>query len=67
MPFAHLTNPYKRIILTHVLQEYCEQNEIEPNSSEYQEARELVLTLFQNGHRTLPHLKTALRVAHRAP
>ena len=60
MPFAHITNPYKRIILTHVFQEYCQQNDIGPTSPEYQDARERILTLFENGHRTLPHLKAAL-------
>jgi hypothetical protein len=60
VPFDHITNPYKRIILTHVFQEYCHQNDIPPNSSEYQDARERILTLFQKGHRTVPHLKAAL-------
>jgi hypothetical protein len=62
VPFDHITNPYKRIILTHVFQEYCHQNDIQPNSSEYQDARERILVLFQKGHRTVPHLKAALGV-----
>ena len=62
MPFDHITNPYKRTILTKVFQEYCNQNDILPTSPEYQDARERILTLFENGHRTLPHLKAALRV-----
>ena len=64
MPFDHITNPYKRIILTHVFEEYCQQNDIGPTSPEYQDARERILTLFQNGHRTVPHLKAALDVTN---
>ena len=63
MPFAHLANPYTRIILTDVFQEYCHKNDIGLTSPEYQGARELVLTLFHNGHRTVPHLKAALVAA----
>jgi hypothetical protein len=65
IPFSHLSNPYTRIILTDVFTQYCRENDIAPNSPDYQDARELVLTLFQNGPRTVPHLKAALVGASR--
>jgi hypothetical protein len=65
MPFSHVTNSYKRSILTDVFTGYCRQNGIEPTSPEYQDARELILILFQDGHRTVPHLKAALAAAMR--
>lgn len=65
MPFSHVTNSYKRLILADVFAGYCRQNGMEPTSPEYQDARELILILFQSGHRTVPHLKAALVAAIR--
>ena len=66
MPFTHVTSSYKRSILTDAFEEYCRENAIQLQSPEYEDARELMLILFQNGHRTVPHLKKAAVAAIRS-
>ena len=53
MPFRDVPEPDKRSILTMALAEYCRENGIEPASRQYDDARELMIILYQNGHRNV--------------
>jgi|SoiMethySBSTD1v2_1073268.scaffolds.fasta_scaffold2983825_2 hypothetical protein len=65
MPFSHIVNVNKRSVLTLALEEYCWENAVRPASLEYRDARQVMLNLYQNGHRTVPHLKAAAVAAIR--
>ena len=45
------------------LAEYCRENGIDPASREYEDARELLIILYQNGHRNVADLVAAVRAA----
>ena len=59
MPFSHITNSNKRSVLTLALEEYRHENAIQAASREHKDAGELMIHLYQNGHRTVAHLKAA--------
>ena len=63
MPFREVPEPDKRSILTMALAAYCQQNGISPASREYDDARELMIILYQNGHRNVADLVAAVRAA----
>ena len=42
---------------------YCRENGIDPSSGEYDDARELMIILYQNGHRNVADLVAAVRAA----
>ena len=45
------------------LAQYCRENGIDPHSREYDVARELMIILYQNGHRNVADLVAAVREA----
>ena len=49
MPFRDVPEPDKRSILTMALAEYCRENGIDPASRQYDDARELMIIIYQNG------------------
>ena len=61
--FGDIPEPDKRSILTMALAEYCRENGIEPASRQYDDARELMIILYQNGHRNVADLVAAVRAA----
>ena len=63
VPFRDVPEPDKRSILTMALAEYCQENGIGPASPEYDGARELLIILYQNGHRNVADLVAAVRAA----
>ena len=63
MPFRDVPEPDKRSILTMALAAYCRENGIDPASREYDDARELMIILYQNGHRNDADLVAAVRAA----
>ena len=66
MPFRDVADPEERAILTTALFEYCGENRIHPSSPEYDDARRLMVLLFENhGRRTVADLKAALVAAVR--
>ena len=67
MPFRDIADPEERVILTTALLEYCRENRIAPSSPEYEDARHLLVMLFERcGHRTVADLKAALVAAIRS-
>ena len=61
MPFRGISDPRERGILTIALSEYCQENRIEQGSPEYEDARQLLVLLFEkDGHRSVADLKAAL-------
>jgi hypothetical protein len=66
MPFRHIADPGQRDILTAALNEYCRENKIDRANPEYEDARQLLVLLYQDhGHRTVADLKAALVAAIR--
>jgi hypothetical protein len=66
MPFRGVADPEERGILTAALDEYCRQNGINPESREFDDARQLLVMLFEkHGHRSVADLKAALVAAVR--
>jgi hypothetical protein len=66
MPFRDIADPEERVILTTALCEYCSENRIDPSSPECEDARSLMVLLFESrGHRTVADLKAALVAAVR--
>jgi hypothetical protein len=66
MPFRFISDPVERAILTTTFEEYRSENQIDPSSQEYEDARSLLVLLFENhGHRTVVDLKAALVAAIR--
>ena len=65
MPFRDVPEPDKRSILAMALAVYCRENGIDPASREYEDARELLIILYQNGHRNVADLVAAVRAAIR--
>lgn len=64
MPFRAIEDAQERGILTVALQEYCAENGIDPASDEYEDARQLLIMLYERqGHRTVAELKAALIAA----
>jgi hypothetical protein len=64
MPFRNISDPEERSILTAALNDYCRDNRIEPNSPEFEDARLLLVMLFEkHGHRSVDTLKAALLAA----
>ena len=66
MPFRHVADLEERSILTEALQEYCRENKIDSANPEYEDARRLMVLLYERGgHRTTKALKAALTAAIR--
>ena len=66
MPFRDIEDAEQRDILTTALHEYCEENRISPDSDEYDDARQLLILLYQrDGLHTVAELKAALIAAIR--
>jgi hypothetical protein len=66
MPFRFISDPVERAILTTTFEEYRSENRINPSSQEHEDARSLLVLLFENhGHRTIVELKAALVAAIR--
>lgn len=66
MPFGGVADPVERGILTAALDEYCRENNISPESGEYDDARRLLVMLFEkHGQRSVADLKAALVAAIR--
>jgi hypothetical protein len=64
MPFRGIPDLEERGILTTALDEYCRENQIKPSSREYEDARRLLVMLFEkHGHRSVDELKAALVAA----
>ena len=63
MPFRDVPESDKRSILTMALAVYCRENGIDPSSRPYDDARELMIILYQNGHRNVADLVAAVRAA----
>jgi len=64
MPFRAIEDANERGILTAALAEYCQENGISPDSDEYQDARQLLIMLYERqGRRTVADLKAALVAA----
>jgi hypothetical protein len=64
VPFRDIADPTERNTLTAALDEYCRDNRIEQGSQEYEDARRLLVMLFErHGHRTVGALKAALVAA----
>jgi hypothetical protein len=64
MPFRAIEDAQERDILTLALVEYCAENRISPESDEYQDARQLLIMLYERqGYRTVADLKAALIAA----
>jgi hypothetical protein len=64
MPFRTIADPEERGVLTIALEEYCQENGIDPASDEYQDARQLLIMLYERqGHHTVTSLKAALVTA----
>ena len=64
MPFRDIPDPKERSTLTIALDEYCREHGISPDSDEYQDARQLLIMLYERqGHRTVADLKAALVAA----
>jgi hypothetical protein len=64
MPFRGIADPEERGILTAALDAYCRDNNIKPESREYDDARRLLVMLFEkHGHRSVGELKAALVAA----
>lgn len=67
MPFRNIADPKERGILTTALDEYCRENHVDPGSPEYEDARQLMVLLFErDGHHTVADLKSALVAAIRS-
>ena len=47
MPFRAIGNAEERGILTAALAEYCEENRISSESQEYEDARQLLIMLYE--------------------
>lgn len=66
MPFRDIQDADERGILTATLAEYCNENRIGPDTAEYDDARQLLIMLFErHGNRTVADLKAALVAAVR--
>jgi hypothetical protein len=66
MPFRHIADLEERSVLTAALKEYCLENKIDAASPEYEDARRLMVPLYERGgHRTTRDLKAALTAAIR--
>ncbi|MDW6021032.1 hypothetical protein SAZ10_04565 [Mesorhizobium sp. BAC0120] len=66
MPFRDIADAEERVILTTALFEYCREHRIDPSSPEYEDARRLMVLLFENhGLYTVADLKAALVAAIR--
>jgi hypothetical protein len=66
MPFSGIADPGQRGILTAALDDYCRANNIDPGSPEFDDARTLLILLYEkHGHRTVDDLKAALVLAIR--
>jgi hypothetical protein len=64
MPFRTIEDPAERGILTVALEEYCQENRIDPASDEYDDARQLLIMLYERqGQHTVANLKAALVAA----
>jgi hypothetical protein len=64
MPFRGIADLEERGILTAALDEYCRENDISPESREYDDARRLLVMLFEkHGQRSVVDLKAALVAA----
>ena len=64
MPFRNIADSKERGILTTALHEYCRENRIDPGSPEYEDARQLIVLLFErDGRHTVADLKAALVAA----
>ena len=60
MPFRAIEDAEKRGVLTTALAEYCAEKGISSDTDEYEQMRELMIILYQNGHQTAAELKAAL-------
>ncbi len=60
MPFRHEVDTNKRSVLETALQEYCQENGVDPDSQERWDAGELMLILYQRGNTTVAALKAAM-------
>jgi hypothetical protein len=66
VPFRHIADSEERSILTTAFQEYCREHKLDPGSPEYEDARRLMVLLYERGgHRTTKDLKAALTAAIR--
>jgi len=65
MPFTGLTGPNQLSVLAHVVDDYCRSNKIAASSEEREEAARLLLSLYEQGWRTVEELKAALARRHK--
>jgi hypothetical protein len=66
VPFRNIADPKERGILTAALHEYCRENHVDLGSPEYEDARRLIVLLFErDGHHAVAALKAALIAAIR--
>lgn len=64
MPFRTVEDPEERGILTVALDEYCQENGIDRASDEFEDARQLLILLYEKqGHHTVQNLKASLIAA----
>ena len=64
MPFRNISNPEERGILTGALHEYCREYRVDSGSPEYEDARRLMVLLYErDSHHTVSGLKAALVAA----
>ena len=60
MPFTGVASSRQRSVMTEVLDEFCSERSISPDSPERAEATRLIFMLLENGWRTPAELKLAL-------
>lgn len=67
MPFTGVAGPEQLTVMTAVLDEFCEERGIRPDSPERAEIARCVRLLFESGWRTPDELKLTLSMARPQP